>query len=90
METAADQATKVTQLADAPDSADSAVGLLAFASLRALLERLEALHVHNARARGSPCRRSAPRWVCPSRRRIARMTALRAGCAAAEPDVRAV
>ncbi len=51
META-DQGTEVNQLAEAVDSADPAVGLRAVASLRALVERLEALHVHNARARG--------------------------------------
>ncbi|ACV78151.1 helix-turn-helix domain-containing protein [Nakamurella multipartita] len=41
-----------TELAGALDSADPAVGLRAVASLRILLERLEALHVAGARARG--------------------------------------
>lgn len=39
-------------LAGALDSSDPAVGLRAVASLRVLLERLEALHVAGARARG--------------------------------------
>jgi hypothetical protein len=41
-----------TQLAEDTASADPAVGLRAVAALRRLLERLEALHVRNARARG--------------------------------------
>ena len=40
------------QLTDAVGSPDPAVGLPAVASLRALLEQLEALHVQNARDRG--------------------------------------
>src|ERR671918_443401 len=39
-------------LAGAVDSTDPTVGLAAVASLRALVERLEALHVTNARERG--------------------------------------
>ena len=44
--------TEATQLADATASKDPAVGLAAVASLRALLESLEALQVDNARAHG--------------------------------------
>ena len=39
-------------LAGAVDSTDPTVGLAAVASLRELVERLEALHVANARERG--------------------------------------
>jgi hypothetical protein len=39
-------------LADAVDSTDPAVGLAAVAALRTLVERLEALHVANARDQG--------------------------------------
>jgi hypothetical protein len=48
---AGDEAGLAAQLAES-ESADPAVGLRAVASLRALLERLESLHVRNARARG--------------------------------------
>jgi len=41
-----------TELADATASRDPAVGLAAVASLRALLESLEALQVGNAREQG--------------------------------------
>ena len=44
--------TQATELADATTSKDPAVGLAAVASLRALLESLEALQVDNARAQG--------------------------------------
>jgi hypothetical protein len=44
--------TQATELADATASKDPAVGLAAVASLRALLESLEALQVDNARATG--------------------------------------
>lgn len=44
--------TQATELADATTSKDPAVGLAAVAALRALLERLEALQVDNARTRG--------------------------------------
>jgi hypothetical protein len=44
--------TQATELADATASKDPAVGLAAVASLRALLESLEALQVDNARAQG--------------------------------------
>lgn len=44
--------TQATELADATASKDPAVGLAAVASLRALLESLEALQVDNARAHG--------------------------------------
>ena len=47
-----DGSTEAAQLADAVGSPDPAVGLRAVASLRALLEQLEALHVQNARDRG--------------------------------------
>jgi hypothetical protein len=40
------------ELADAVDSTDPQVGLAAVASLRNLVERLETLHVANARERG--------------------------------------
>ena len=42
----------MTALADDVDSLDPAVGLAAVATLRTLVEELEALHVANARARG--------------------------------------
>jgi hypothetical protein len=44
--------TDASELAEQATSTDPAVGLAAVASLRALLESLEALHVQNARARG--------------------------------------
>jgi hypothetical protein len=44
--------TETQRLAESVDSADPAVGLRAVAALRELLERLEALHVTNARERG--------------------------------------
>jgi len=44
--------TQATDLADATASSDPEVGLAAVASLRALLESLEALQVENARNRG--------------------------------------
>jgi hypothetical protein len=44
--------TEATDLADATASRDPAVGLAAVASLRSLLESLEALQVANARERG--------------------------------------
>ena len=44
--------TQATELADATASRDPAVGLAAVASLRTLLESLEALQVRNARAQG--------------------------------------
>ena len=44
--------TQATELADATASKDPAVGLAAVASLRALLESLEALQVDNARTHG--------------------------------------
>ena len=47
-----DTSTEAAQLADAVGSADPAVGLRAVASLRALLEQIEALHVQNARDQG--------------------------------------
>lgn len=47
-----DESTEAAQLADAVASQDPAVGLRAVASLRALLEQLEVLHVQNARDRG--------------------------------------
>jgi len=40
------------RLAESVDSSDPAVGLRAVASLRALVERLEALHVEQAREQG--------------------------------------
>jgi Homeodomain-like domain len=40
------------RLAESVDSSDPAVGLRAVASLRALVERLEALHVAQARDQG--------------------------------------
>ena len=43
---------EATRLAGEIDSTDPAVGLRAVAALRALLERLETLHVDNARERG--------------------------------------
>jgi hypothetical protein len=42
----------VRELAAAADGRDPATGLAAVAALRRLLEELEALHVHNARAQG--------------------------------------
>ena len=44
--------TEASRLAESVASPDPAVGLAAVASLRELLERLEALHVDHARARG--------------------------------------
>jgi len=41
-----------TDLAGDLDSTDPTVGLRAVAALRRLLEKLESLHVHNARAKG--------------------------------------
>ena len=43
---------QVAALADAVDSREPAVGLAAVATLRALVEELEVLHVDNARALG--------------------------------------
>jgi DNA-directed RNA polymerase specialized sigma24 family protein len=43
---------EATELADATSSRDPAVGLAAVASLRRLLESLEALQVENARGQG--------------------------------------
>ena len=43
---------EATELADATASRDPGIGLAAVASLRRLLESLEALQVENARARG--------------------------------------
>ena len=45
-------AEETHELADAVDSTDPQVGLAAVASLRNLVERLETLHVANARERG--------------------------------------
>jgi hypothetical protein len=45
-------AQETRDLAGAVDSTDPQVGLAAVASLRTLVERLEALHVANARERG--------------------------------------
>lgn len=45
-------AQETRDLAGAVDSTDPAVGLAAVASLRTLIERLESLHVENARERG--------------------------------------
>jgi hypothetical protein len=45
-------AQETHDLAGAVDSTDPAVGLAAVASLRRLVERLEALHVESARERG--------------------------------------
>ncbi|MGK5557245.1 RNA polymerase subunit sigma-70 [Actinomadura kijaniata] len=42
----------MTELAVAADSDDPGTGLAAVAALRRLADELEALHVHNARARG--------------------------------------
>jgi hypothetical protein len=47
-----DKSTEAAQLVGAVGSQDPAVGLVAVASLRALLEQLEAVHVQNARDRG--------------------------------------
>jgi len=44
--------TKATDLAEKATSQDPAVGLRAVALLRRLLERLEAVQVQNARAKG--------------------------------------
>ena len=44
--------SEATQLAAAAANKDPRVGLRAVAALRRLLERLEALHVQNARAMG--------------------------------------
>lgn len=46
------EAHDVARLAGSVDSADPDVGLRAVASLRNLVERLEGLHVRNARERG--------------------------------------
>jgi hypothetical protein len=43
---------ETTELAESVGSRDPAVGLRAVAALRELLERLEALHVDNAREQG--------------------------------------
>lgn len=50
--TTVDDVEAQTQLAEETASADPAVGLRAVAALRVLLERLEELHVRNARAAG--------------------------------------
>ena len=47
-----DGVTDLRGLTDAADSADPAVGLRAVRALRRLQERLEAIHVANARAQG--------------------------------------
>ena len=47
-----DEAADVAKLAGSVDSSDPVVGLRAVASLRTLVERLEVLHVRNARERG--------------------------------------
>jgi len=47
-----DGAEHVAKLAGSVDSQDPVVGLRAVASMRTLVERLEALHVRNARERG--------------------------------------
>ena len=44
--------TETSELAESVESRDPAVGLRAVAALRELLERLEALHVENAREQG--------------------------------------
>jgi DNA-directed RNA polymerase specialized sigma24 family protein len=44
--------TELSELTDAVDSADPAEGLRAVRALQRLQERLEAVHVANARARG--------------------------------------
>ena len=44
--------SEATQLASAAGDADPRVGLRAVAALRTLLERLEAVQVRNARAKG--------------------------------------
>jgi DNA-directed RNA polymerase specialized sigma24 family protein len=44
--------SETVELAESVDSRDPAVGLRAVAALGNLLERLEALHVQNARAQG--------------------------------------
>jgi hypothetical protein len=45
-----DSVQRMAQLTEAVDSRDPAVGLAAVASLRVLVDELEALHVANARA----------------------------------------
>jgi len=47
-----EKSSQAAALAESVDSADPAVGLSAVASLRALLERVEVLHVQHARAQG--------------------------------------
>ena len=47
-----DEAEDVARLAESVDSSDPVVGLRAVVSLRTLVERLESLHVRNARKRG--------------------------------------
>ena len=49
---AVDEAEGVARLVGSVDSPDPVVGLRAVASLRTLVERLEVLHVRNARERG--------------------------------------
>jgi DNA-directed RNA polymerase specialized sigma24 family protein len=44
--------TETSELAESVESRDPAVGLRAVAALRELLERLETLHVENAREQG--------------------------------------
>jgi hypothetical protein len=44
--------TETSELAESVESRDPAVGLRAVAALRELLERLEVLHVENAREQG--------------------------------------
>jgi hypothetical protein len=44
--------SETAELAESVESRDPAVGLRAVAALRELLERLEALHVENAREQG--------------------------------------
>ena len=56
--------TQATDLADATASSDPEVGLAAVASLRALLESLEALQVDNARERGWSWQQIAGRPRC--------------------------
>ena len=46
------QSEEMTRLTKAVDSRDPAVGLAAVATLRSLVEKLEALHVDRARAAG--------------------------------------
>lgn len=47
-----DEQDEASRLTGELDSTDPAIGLRAVAALRELLERLEALHVANARERG--------------------------------------